>query len=140
MRGWHVLKKIYSILAIIGVSIWSATIFLRNTGLMEFNLTRTILLHTPNFGAVWAGVGMAFICYPIFFKKEFELKYFYHLIGLVLLIMLASEIIHFLYLGSPFDIWDLATSVIASMLLTIVYEIKKRKNKMTTSYEVRRKN
>ena len=129
-RGEHVVQeepliKTYKIVSLIGLMLWSATIFLRGTSAMDYYLARRILWVMPNFGVVWAGVGLACIIFPYIFKKEFDPKHTYPLLGAIFLLLLLSEIIHHAFFNSPFDIWDMLASAVASIIIVIIYNFKK---------------
>jgi len=112
--------RIYQILFFLGNIIWSLTIFLRSTTLNENEVSRAILGRTPNFGAVWAGIGLPYIVFPLIFKKEFNPKYNYYLVAIVMVIIVISEVIHHFFLNSKFDIWDMIVSMIASLLFIVI--------------------
>ena len=110
------MKQAYRIFAISGALIWSATIFLRGTALMEYPVMMHILWRTPNFGVVWLGVGLAAILYPHIFKREFNDKHIYLFIVAALLILLLSEIVH-LWMDASFDTWDIVASIVAAIVI-----------------------
>ncbi|MCL2813817.1 MAG: hypothetical protein FWD23_04380 [Oscillospiraceae bacterium] len=115
------LKNIYGILALAGVIIWSAAIFLRETPLMDNAVFRRILWVAPNFGVVWAGIGFTFMLFPRIFKREFEPKHTLVLVGGIFALLILSEGIHHFFLDSPFDIWDMAASAAASIVVLVIY-------------------
>ena len=119
------MKSIYMVLAFAGAVIWSITIFLRGTAAIDYDIIKQILWVAPNIGAVWMGVGFTFMLYPYIFKKEFNTKNIYLLLGIILLLLLASEIIHHLLLESPFDIWDMIASLIASIVIILIHNFGK---------------
>jgi hypothetical protein len=114
------LKKIYSILAVIGVIIWSAAVFLRNTPLMDNAVLRRIIWVAPNFGVVWAGIGFAFMLFPHIFKREFDPKHILLLISGIFAFLILSEFVHHVFLDSPFDVWDMAASAVASIVAIVI--------------------
>ena len=120
------MKKIYTILSFIGIVLCSATIFLRETVLMDYDIIKRILWVAPNFGAVWVGVGFTYLFFPYIFKREFDAKYTNLLVGAVFVLLLISEIIHHLFLDSPFDIWDMLASAVASIAILLVHNFRKR--------------
>ena len=121
------MKNIYMVLAFTGALIWSATVFLRETALIDYDIIRQILWVAPNIGAVWMGVGFTFMLYPYIFKKEFNTKNIYFLIGIILLLLLASEIIHHFFMESPFDIWDMIASLLASIVIILIHNFGRRR-------------
>ena len=122
------MKKIYIILALIGMLVWTAAIFLRETSLMEYSFIRRLFWVAPNFGVVWAGVGFTYILYPRIRQKEFETKNTFPLVGIILVLLFVSEIIHHFFLDSPFDIWDMVASIIAAIIIIAIYIFKKHKD------------
>lgn len=118
------LKKIYSILAVAGVIMWSAVIFLRETPLMDNAVLRRILWVAPNFGVVWACVGFIFMLFPLIFKREFDPKHTLHLVGGILTLLILSEVVYNVFLDSPFDVWDMAASAVASIVVIMIYYFK----------------
>jgi uncharacterized membrane protein len=123
------MKNLYKILALTGAILWAASIFLRETSLMDYSVIRHFLWVAPNIAAVWMGIGFTFMLYPHIFKKEFDKKYLYALIGAILAVLLFSEIIHHVFLDSPFDIWDMVASLAASIIIIIVRFFETRREK-----------
>ena len=115
------MKKIYSILSLIGMGMWTAAIFLRGTSLMDNVVLRRILWVAPNFGVVWAGIGFTYLLFPRIFKREFEPKYTIPLLGIIFVLLLLAEIIHHVFLDSPFDLWDMLASIISSIIIIAIY-------------------
>ena len=88
---------------------------------------RRLLWVAPNFAVIWMGTGLACILYQHIFKKKLEVKYLIPMIGGFFALSLLSEVIHHFFLDSPFDIWDMATSVVASVIVILIYyRIEKR--------------
>lgn len=117
------MKKICRPLAVVGAILWSATIFLRETSLMNYSIIKHFLWIAPNIAALWIGVGLTVELYPYIFKKDFNPKYFYAIIEIILAVLLLSEIIHCFFLDSSFDIWDMAASIAASIIVIIVHKV-----------------
>ena len=115
------------VLAFAGALIWSITIFLRGTAVVDYYIIKQILWVAPNIGAVWMGIGFTFMLYPYIFKKEFNTKNIYFLIGIILLLLLVSEIIHHFFLESPFDIWDMIASLLASIVIILIHNFGRRR-------------
>jgi hypothetical protein len=124
--GGVALKNAYKVVALIGAIMWGATVFLRDTFLMDNLFIKQFLWVAPNLSAVWVGVGLPIVYYEHFAKKQFNFKYIYTLVGMCLVILLASELIHPLYSDSQFDIWDMAASLLAGVVVIIVHVIGKR--------------
>jgi len=114
------MKKTYSIILVMGVLIWAGAVLLRETPLMDNAIIQRLLWVAPNFGVVWAGVGFTYILYPRFFKKDFDPKHTVSLVGVILALLLSAEFIHHFFLDSAFDIWDMAASTIAAVIVLLV--------------------
>jgi len=117
--------KAYRNLLLIGIFIWTATHFFRGTSLMDYEVVKQILWRTPNFAAVWVGVGLTYITFPLISKKEFDPKHTYLLVGVIMVLLIILEIVHHIFLESPFDIWDIVASVIASLFIIVIHTTKK---------------
>ena len=103
---------------------WAATSFLRGTSLMEYEVIKQILWRTPNFAAVWVGIGLTYITFPLVLKKEFDPKHTYLSVGIIMAILVILEIVHHVFLDSPFDIWDIVASVIALIFIIVIHATK----------------
>jgi hypothetical protein len=112
-------KKAYSIFAVIGAFLWSATVLLRETALMDYDIMQQFFWRVPNVGAAWAGMALPAILYSHIKKQEFNEKYIFFLCATVLLILLLSEIVHHLWLGANFDIWDMVASIVAVTIFVL---------------------
>lgn len=111
---------------LVGVMLWASTVFLRQTSIMQYSIIRSLLGVAPNFGAVWGAFGLTYTTvFPVVLKREFDLRYSVLLILIILALLLASEIIHDLFLNAPFDVWDIVASVIAAVLLWVLLNITK---------------
>lgn len=111
---------------LVGVMLWASTVFLRQTSIMQYSIIRSLLGVAPNFGAVWGAFGLTYTTvFPVVLKREFDLRYSVPLILIILALLLASEIIHDLFLNAPFDVWDIVASVIAAVLLWVLLNITK---------------
>lgn len=92
---------------------------------MDYDIINRILCVAPNFGAVWVGVGLTISYFPYAFKKEFNENHIYLLGGIILVLLLISEIIHHFFLGSLFDIWDMLASAGALLFIILVRQFRK---------------
>lgn len=126
-EGRYSMKKDYSIIALVGILIWVGAAFLRFLPMPQSGPVRFLLNVGPNFGVVWGLVGLTISFWPQWRKSEFPPKYFYALVGIALALLLASEIVHALFLNSPFDIWDMVTSLISAALLMLLHIRVQRK-------------
>lgn len=102
---------------------------------MNNDVIRQILWVAPNFGVVWVGVEISIMAYEHCFKKEFSAKYFCPLVGIIIVILLLSEIIYAIFLNSPFDIRDMYASLIAAFVLILIHIVGKRKAKGEKRHE-----
>lgn len=103
---------------LIGVLLWAATVFLRETSLIHVPIIRSLLGVAPNFGAVWGAFGLTYTTvFPVILKRKFDFRYSVPLLVLIVSLLLVSEIIHDVFLNSPFDGWDMVTSLVAAALL-----------------------
>ena len=121
------MKKTYSIILLTGVLIWTGAVLLRETSLMDNAIIRRLLWAAPNFGVVWAGVGFTYILYPRFFNKDFDPGHTASLVGVILALLLVAEFIHHFFLDSSFDVWDMAASAIAAVIVLLIYRFRRGK-------------
>ena len=77
------------------------------------------------------GVGLTYIFFPYVFKKEFDEKYTYLLLGGIFALLFGSELIYHYFLGSSFDIWDMLASLAAGAIVMLIYMVKRRPNNKT---------
>ena len=110
-------KNVYSILLVVGIFLWSAAVLLRGTSVMDIAILKRLIWVAPNIGVVWAGVGFAYLLFPRIFKREFNPKHTAVLLGSILAALLLSETMHHFWLGSAFDIWDMAASAVAAAIV-----------------------
>lgn len=118
--------KLTNSLGIIGALIWGLTIFARDSNLISNEAINFILGIAPNIGATWNFAFIAESLYISFYKKEYTFKHtIITLVGICVL-ALASEIIHDLFLNSPFDIFDIIATFISAIIYAIIVKTKKR--------------
>lgn len=114
---------------LVGVFLWASTVFLRQTGVIQYGFIRSLLDVAPNFGAVWGAFGLTYTTvFPVMLKRKFDFRYSVPLILIILALLLASEIIHDLFLNAPFDVWDMVASLIAAVLLWLALVLTKQVN------------
>lgn len=112
---------------VVGAMLWASVVFLRQTSVVQYSVVRSLLGLAPNFGVVWVGFGLTYtIVFPVVLKRKFDLRYSVPLILIILALLLASEIIHDLFLNAPFDVWDMVASVIAAVLLWLALVLTKQ--------------
>ena len=121
------MKKIYSFLALAGCLIWVAAVVLRGTEVAANPVGDFLLGIAPNFGAAWAVVGLTLTFWPFILRRPFDMGKFALLLLATLLALLASEVVHMLWLGARFDIWDMVASVVALLVLALVRVAEKKK-------------
>ncbi|NLZ33580.1 hypothetical protein [Clostridium isatidis] len=118
-----------TVFGLIGALSWGLTVLLRGTSLNNIELIQFILGMMPNISAAWFFIWMGERLFEKS-KKEFNFKACLLTSGTIFLLGLISEIIHDLFLDSPFDIVDIiATACAIIMYLAIFYISKKRKIK-----------
>ena len=121
------MKKVYSYLALAGCLIWGAAVVLRGTAVVASPVGGFLLGVAPNFGAAWAVVGLTLTFWPIVLRRPFDMGKLSLLLLATLLALLVSEVVHMLWLGARFDVWDMAASVVALLVLALVRVLEKKK-------------
>lgn len=110
------------IMGIIGVVTWALTIFLRGTQLSTVNSIAFILGIMPNISATWVFIWIAeFICEKL--SKVFTFKISIISCGAILILAFISEIVHDLFLNSPFDVNDMIATICAIAVYFIVIKV-----------------
>lgn len=106
-----------------GSILWLATIFLREMSINN-SIINFMLGIMPNLAATWVFIWFAEL---IFISKKyvFTMKRAIFSSGTVFVLALISEIIHDIYLNSPFDINDIVATIISIVLYLIVFCLKK---------------
>lgn len=114
------------IFGIIGAFSWSGTIWLRETTLSDINFLNFVLGIMPNISASWFFIWMG---EQIITKanRNFTFKAAGIVSGMLFLLALISEIIHDVYLNSPFDVNDIIATLAAIMLYLTVFYFSKHK-------------
>lgn len=105
------------ILGYIGAIIWAAVVLLRGFPLSYHSTYLLLIGILPNLGAAW--VLTMFAKWIVLFKLKCNITIKLHLFictGISVLAF-ASEIVHDLFLGSPFDINDIIITVIAQIVI-----------------------
>ena len=108
--------KLTQVLGIIGILLWAVTIFLRETSVRAISGMGFILGVMPNFAAVWFFASCVCQVYETYYKKAFTLKSMMITLGCIFIGALGSEIVHDLFLNSPFDGYDILVTIIAIVL------------------------
>ena len=120
---------ITSVFGIIGVLSWSLTILLREVTLSGNDTIKFILGIMPNISACWL-----FICVgEVIVNKmnnNFTFKVASIISGVIFLLAIISELIHDIFLNSPFDMNDIIATILAITLYLISFYITKYKVKI----------
>lgn len=116
------MKKVnYSkVLGVLGIAIWGLTILLRERAIVTIPVIGFLLGVAPNCGAVWFFAGIFQEIYPSLFKKACTFKTTILILVGIFILGVGSEIVHDLFLNSPFDIFDIIATVVASVVYVIV--------------------
>ena len=114
------------IFGIIGALSWSGTVWLRETTLSNINFLNFVLGIMPNISASWffIWIGEQVITKT---NRNFTFKTASLVSAAVLLLALISEVIHDVFLNSPFDINDITATVAAIILYLTVFYLSKHK-------------
>lgn len=104
---------------IAGALSWSLTIFLRDTFLDTLFPVHFILGILPNFSAACFFIWMGELFTENILHKDFTFKIAVIICIIICLLALGSEIVHDIYLNSPFDIFDIAMTFLASGMILI---------------------
>ena len=100
------------IFGIIGVLFWSGTVLLREMLLSDSGVINFILGIMPNISASWVFI---WIGEKLINKvnRDFTFKTASIISGVIFLLALISEIIHEMFLNSPFDVNDIIATIVA---------------------------
>ena len=108
---------------IIGIITWSITIFLREQSINN-SIINFILGIMPNISATWFFIWMDEFTLNIK-KLNITIKRAIFSSSIIFILALVSEIIHDIYLESPFDINDIIATILSIILYLIVFYFKK---------------
>lgn len=109
-----------NLLGLFGVLLWVLTIFLRETPAVHNPGFHLWLGIAPNFGAALLLPALLNIYYPVVFKRALTRQHFLEGLGIIFTGLVVSEVVHEIFLGSRFDLWDLAASLVGLMIMTWV--------------------
>jgi len=114
------------VFGIIGALSWSGTVLLREMLLSDSSVLNFILGIMPNISASWVfiWIGEKLINKA---KRDFTFKVASIVSGVIFLFALISEIIHEMFLNSPFDVNDIIATILAILFYLIVLYISKHK-------------
>ncbi|MEW9095458.1 MAG: hypothetical protein AB2417_10295 [Clostridiaceae bacterium] len=108
-------------LGIIGAISWSGTIILRGTTLNNIEILNFILGIAPNIAAAWLFAFAVEVIYSEILKRKFTNKEAITTSVTIWMLGLVSEIIHDLFLNSPFDINDMIATSFALIIFLIIF-------------------
>ena len=111
-------------LGVIGAILWAATIILRETTLNSIGILNFILGIAPNIGAAWLFTFLIENIYSSLLKRRFAIKAAATTSIAIWILSLGSEIIHDLFLNSPFDINDIIATSFALMIYFINFYLR----------------
>ena len=114
------------VFGIIGVLSWSGTVLLREMLLSDIGVLNFILGIMPNISASWVfmWIGEKLINKE---SKDFTFKAASIVSGVIFLFALISEIIHEMFLNSPFDVNDIIATIVAIIFYLALFYISKHK-------------
>lgn len=114
------------IFGIIGVLFWSGSVLLREMLLSDSGVINFILGIMPNISASWVFI---WIGEKLINKvnREFTFKTASIISGVIFLLALISEIIHEMFLNSPFDVNDIIATIVAIIFYLALFYISKHK-------------
>lgn len=120
------------VFGLIGAISWSLTILLRETSVNNIPIINFILGVMPNISAAW------FFIYVVEFiltksGKLFIFRYALITSTSIFLLGLVSEIIHDLFLNSPFDIYDIIATVFAIVIYLLILYLTTIRNSPKTN-------
>ncbi|MBC5996522.1 hypothetical protein EAI30_05395 [Romboutsia ilealis] len=117
-----------SVFGIIGIISWAITILLRETYLVNIDIINFKLGVMPNISAAWFFIWMVEIIYEKI-KKDFTFKISIKVSGIIFLMAVLSEVVHDMFLNSPFDIFDIMATILAiALYLIVLYVFERNKN------------
>ena len=114
------------VFGIIGVLSWSGTVLLREMLLSDIGVLNFILGIMPNISASWVfmWIGEKLINKE---SRDFTFKAASIVSGVIFLFALISEIIHEMFLNSPFDANDIIATIVAIIFYLALFYISKHK-------------
>jgi len=118
---------VVEILGYIGIIIWVAIIFLREYNLSDNRVYLFFIGILPNLAAAWGTTMFAkwiviFVC-----KRSITVKIHLLLCMGIIAFAFGSEIVHDLFLSSPFDVYDMIITFIAQIIMFLTPILTKDK-------------
>lgn len=115
------------VLGYIGMVIWVAVIFLRKYSWLDNSVYLFLLGILPNLGAAWVMTMFGKWIVISSGKRNFTVKVHLFICIGVFVLALGSEIIHDLFLKSPFDLYDILITIIAQIFMFFIPILTKDK-------------
>lgn len=110
-----------------GIFIWAAVILLRGASLTNNSLYLFLLGILPNLGAAWAITMFAKWVILFTLKRSVTVKIHFCICVAIIILALISEMIHDMFLGSSFDIYDMLITVVAQLFIFFIPIVTKDK-------------
>lgn len=121
----------YPALGLVGALLWCGAVLLREVNLVLPRAARLLIGIAPNFGVVWLLMALFMVFGPLLLKREITPRDRYLAMPAILVLLLLSELVHYLFMGSDFDWMDMLASVVALVPLVILNAAKKEKSPST---------
>jgi hypothetical protein len=115
----HISIAVIHFLGLSGVILWVALIFLREMPIVHHPSANIWLGIAPNFGVALLLPMLLANYYPVVFKRRFTRQIFLDGLAVIFTVLLLSEVVHDIFLNSGFDIWDLAASLVALVIMVL---------------------
>ena len=111
---------LFNLLGFLGVILWVWVIFLRETPIVHHPSANIWLGIASNFGVALLPPMLLANYYPVVFKRGLTRQSFLNGLAVIFTALLLSEVVHDIFLNSRFDIWDLAASLVALVIMALV--------------------
>lgn len=118
--------SIFNMLGLLGSALWTLTIFLREAEIAPGGTVSFLMGVAPNFSVGLLIPALIIIGYPSVFKRNLSLRPFILLLMGSYAIIFASEVIHDVFLGSTFDVLDMAATLIGFAIMVLAFRSSKR--------------
>jgi hypothetical protein len=107
-------------LGFVGVILWVLVIFLREMPIVHHPSANIWLGIAPNLGVALLLPMLLANYYPVVSKRGLTRQHFLNGLAVIFTVLLLSEVVHDIFLNSRFDIWDLAASLVALVIMALV--------------------
>lgn len=112
--------EVLGLMGLMGLVIWGAVVLLRAVAPPTGAAARFWLGSLPNLGAAWGATMFAKWVLVRGFKQKYTSIMHFLVCAAILLLALGSEIVHDVFLGSPFDPYDMLFTGIAQLLMAFL--------------------